>query len=226
MAEKEPHIIRQRGSVSRTDREQRNGHSARVFWLTGLSGSGKSTIAHAVEKALFDAGMQAVVFDGDNVRHGLCSNLGFLPEDRQENIRRISEVSKLFAESGTICLCAFIAPLEADRTVIRSVLGDDLREIYVSCPLSVCEARDVKGYYARARAGLIKHYTGISAPYEVPQHPHLVVDTDRESLDESVAKVLDFVMHNTRRNIRHAEGALADMPEGRSLGTTPPVSLS
>ncbi|UZP66245.1 adenylyl-sulfate kinase [Desulfovibrio mangrovi] len=220
MAANGHNIIRQRGSVSRNDRERRNGHSARVFWLTGLSGSGKSTIAHAVEKALFDAGMQAVVFDGDNVRHGLCCNIGFSPEDRQENIRRISEVCKLFAESGIICLCAFIAPREADREIIRSILGEDLREIYVSCPLSVCEARDVKGYYARARAGLIKNYTGINAPYDVPVTPHLVVDTDAETRDESVAKVFDFVM----RNIGRSDEPMPDMAEGQSLQTTLPAS--
>ncbi len=194
MAECPVHILRHRGAVSRSDREQRNGHAARVFWLTGLSGSGKSTIAHAVEKALFDAGTQAVVFDGDNVRHGLCNNLGFSPEDRQENIRRISEVCKLFVEGGTICLCAFIAPLESDREIIRTVLGEDYREIFVHCPVEVCEARDVKGYYQRARAGIIKNYTGVSAPYDVPQDPDLTVDTAAESLEESVAKVLGYIL--------------------------------
>lgn len=181
------------GQVFRPDREQRNGHKSSVFWFTGLSGSGKSTIAHEVEKRLFDKGLRSYVFDGDNVRHGLCCNLGFSPEDRAENLRRISEVAKLFVENGTICFCAFIAPLQVDRHSIREILGADYHEIFVSCPLEVCETRDVKGYYKRARAGEIKNYTGISAPYDVPEHPDLVVHTERESIEESVEKVLAFV---------------------------------
>lgn len=182
-----------RGLVSRRDRENRNGHKSAVFWFTGLSGSGKSTIAHEAEKALYDKGVRSYVFDGDNVRHGLCRNLGFSPEDRAENMRRISEVSKLFVENGTICFCAFIAPLHSDRELIHSILGDDYHEIFVSCPLEVCESRDVKGYYARARAGEIKNYTGISAPYHEPTRPALVLHTDRESVQESVQRVLEYV---------------------------------
>lgn len=189
-------IAQFRGWVCRKDRERHNSHNAAVFWFTGLSGSGKSTIAHAVEKRLFDMGMRAFVFDGDNVRHGLCRNLGFSPEDRTENIRRIGEVAQLFAESGTICLCAFITPLEADRKMVREKLGRDYHEIFVSCPLEVCEQRDVKGYYKRARAGEIQNYTGISAPYDVPESPSLIVETGFSSLEESVDTVMRYVLRN------------------------------
>ncbi len=189
-----PNIKRFHGQVSRCDCERRNRHKSAVFWFTGLSGSGKSTIAYETEKALFAQDMRSYVFDGDNVRHGLCKNLGFSPEDRAENLRRISEVAKLFVETGMICFCAFIAPLNSDRLLLRDVLGVDYHEIYVSCPLEVCEARDVKGFYKRARAGEIKNYTGISAPYDVPMTPDLVLNTDRETIEESVAKVLEYVL--------------------------------
>ncbi|MFW5488400.1 MAG: adenylyl-sulfate kinase [Desulfovibrio sp.] len=193
MTNSSPNIQKFIGQVSREDREQRNGHKSSVFWLTGLSGSGKSTIAHEAEKALYDKGIRSYVFDGDNVRHGLCKNLGFSPEDRAENLRRISEVASLFVANGTVCFCAFIAPLHSDRELIRSILGDDYHEIFVSCPLEVCETRDVKGYYKRARAGEIKNYTGISAPYDVPVEPDLVVHTEKESVAESVQRVLEFI---------------------------------
>jgi len=188
-----------RGKITRRNRELRNGHKSAVFWLTGLSGSGKSTIAHAVEEKLFAIGIRSYVFDGDNVRHGLCKNLSFSQEDRVENIRRISEVAKLFAENGTICFCAFIAPLETDRKVVRDILGENYNEIFVSCPLEVCEARDVKGYYKRARAGEIKNYTGISAPYDSPENPDLVINTNSETLDESVNKVVNFVLDKIKQ---------------------------
>lgn len=195
----EKNIQRFRGEVSRPDREKACGHRGAVFWFTGLSGSGKSTIAHGVEKKLFDAGMRAYVFDGDNVRHGLCSDLSFSPAARAENIRRIAEVSKLFVENSTICMCAFISPLAMDREMAREIVGEaDFYEIFVTCPLEVCEDRDVKGYYKLAREGKIKNYTGISAPYEVPSAPDLAVDTDVESLEESVAKVLDFVLEKVK----------------------------
>lgn len=192
-------IRRFRGEVARKDREGLNEHKSAVFWFTGLSGSGKSTIAHGVEKKLFDSAMRAYVFDGDNVRHGLCSDLSFSSAARTENIRRIAEVSKLFAENGTICMCAFISPLIADREMARDIIGkDDFYEIFVTCPLEVCEERDVKGFYKMAREGKIKNYTGISAPYEAPQQADLVVDTDVETLEESVAKVFDFIIKKTR----------------------------
>jgi len=192
-------IKRFRGEVSRRDREELNGHKSAVFWFTGLSGSGKSTIAHGVEKKLFDSSMRAYVFDGDNVRHGLCSDLSFSSAARTENIRRIAEVAKLFIENSTICMCAFISPLIADRDMAREVVGeDDFYEIFVTCPLEVCEERDVKGFYKLAREGKIKNYTGISAPYEIPEHADLIVDTDAEALEESVSKVLEFIIEKTK----------------------------
>ena len=189
----EKRIFKQHGHVFREHREARNGHRAAVFWFTGLSGSGKSTIAHAVEKRLFDEGRQVYVFDGDNVRHGLCGDLSFSPEARAENIRRIAEVAKLFADTGVVCLCAFISPLLADRARIREIVGDDYREIHVDCPVSVCEARDVKGNYKLAREGKIQNYTGVSAPYDPPAAPDLRIDSDAETLDESVERVWRFI---------------------------------
>ncbi|WP_421903799.1 adenylyl-sulfate kinase [Maridesulfovibrio sp.] len=184
-----------RGEVFREDREKLNGHKSAVFWFTGLSGSGKSTIAHRVEKELFDRSMRAYVFDGDNVRHGLCGDLSFSPAARTENIRRIAEVSKLFTENGTICMCAFISPLEEYRQLAREVVGEgDYYEILVTCPLEVCEERDAKGYYKLAREGKIRNYTGISAPYEVPESPDLIVETDKETLEESVRRVKEFIL--------------------------------
>lgn len=186
------------GTVSRESRELRNNHKSGVFWLTGLSGSGKSTIAHEVEAYLFDLGFQVYVFDGDNVRHGLCSDLSFSREGRAENVRRIAEVVKLFADGGVICLCAFITPLEEDRQRVRDIIGDDYREVFVSCPVEVCEQRDVKGYYKLARQGKIKNYTGVSAPYDLPEAPGLVLNTDVEDIDVSVQKMLNFILEQTK----------------------------
>ncbi len=195
----EKKIKRFRGEVSRQNREELNQHRSAVFWFTGLSGSGKSTIAHGVEKKLFDSGMRAYVFDGDNVRHGLCSDLSFSPVARTENNRRIAEVAKLFLENSTICMCAFISPLNTDRQMVRDIIGEnDFYEIYVTCPLEVCEERDVKGYYKLAREGKIKNYTGISAPYEPPENPDLVVHTDMETLEESVEKVFKYICNKVR----------------------------
>lgn len=188
------HIQKFRGKVSRSDRENRNGHSSAVFWLTGLSGSGKSTIAHEVEKRLFDKEMQIYVFDGDNVRHGLCGDLSFSPEGRAENIRRIAETAKLFAENGTICLCAFISPMRSDRLKVREIVGEDFHEIYVKCPVEECENRDVKGYYKLAREGKIKNYTGISAPYEEPTSPGLILETEKHSIEESTDQFTEFIL--------------------------------
>lgn len=185
------------GTVCREKREVRNGHKSGVFWLTGLSGSGKSTIAHEVEAHLFNLGFQVYVFDGDNVRHGLCSDLSFSREGRAENIRRIAEVVKLFADAGVICLCAFITPLEEDRKCVQSIIGDDYYEVFVSCPVEVCEQRDVKGYYKLARQGKIKNYTGISAPYNAPVTPDLLLKTDVEDQRTCVQEMLSFVLEKT-----------------------------
>ncbi len=189
----EKYIKQHKGYVSRNEREQANGHKSAVFWFTGLSGSGKSTIAHAIEKKLFDAGKSITVFDGDNVRHSLCGDLSFSSEGRAENIRRIAEVSKLFVEAGTVCLCAFITPCNEYRKRIQSILGDDFNEIYVKCSVEECERRDVKGYYKLARENKIKNYTGISAPFDVPENPAFIIDSEKDSLEKCVTDVLAFI---------------------------------
>ena len=171
-------------TVTRERREAQNGHRSVLLWFTGLSGSGKSSLAHHVEEKLHGMGCRTFVFDGDNVRHGLCGDLSFSTEARRENIRRIAEMSKLFINAGVIALTAFISPSREDRQKVRELVGDDFIEIYCDCPVEVCEQRDVKGLYKRARAGEIKEFTGISAPYDIPESPELVVDTSgRLSLD-------------------------------------------
>jgi adenylylsulfate kinase len=180
--------------VTRERRERLNGHHAIVVWFTGLSGAGTSTIAHAVEEALHREGRRTFVFDGDNVRHGLCADLGFSADDRRENLRRVGEMSRLFIEAGVIALTAFISPYRDDRERVRAIVGaDNLREVYVKCPLDVCESRDVKGMYRRARAGEIREFTGISSPYEPPEAPDLEVDTSVLSLAECVERVLQLI---------------------------------
>lgn len=193
-SKKSSDVIWHHATVTRTRREALTHHGSVILWFTGLSGAGKSTLAHALEERLHQAGCLTFVFDGDNVRHGLCSNLGFSVEDRAENIRRVGEMTKLFLEAGVIALTAFISPFRSDRERVRSLVPHgDFLEIYCHCPLEVCEQRDVKGLYKRARAGEIKDFTGISSPYEEPVHPELVVDTSRLSLEESVELVLDLL---------------------------------
>ena len=183
-----------RATVTRARREQANGHKSVNLWFTGLSGSGKSTLAHAVEEELHQRGCRTYVFDGDNVRHGLCSDLGFGVEERQENIRRIGEMVNLFLDAGVISLTAFISPLEKDRQKVRNLLGpENFIEIFCNCSLEICEARDVKGLYKKARAGEIKNYTGISSPYEAPTDPDLRLDTGGLPLAECVAAVMDLL---------------------------------
>lgn len=180
--------------MTRSRREQQNRHRSVIIWFTGLSGSGKSTVAHAVEEELHRAGCRTFVFDGDNVRHGLCANLSFSEEDRHENIRRIGEMAKLFIEAGVIAMTAFISPFRVDREGVRALVSEhDFIEIYCNSPLEVCEERDVKGLYKKARAGEIKNYTGISAPYEAPEYPDLVLDTAGDSVETNVEKVLSFL---------------------------------
>lgn len=177
--------------ISRAHREERNGHKSAILWFTGLSGAGKSTLAHAVEKELYALGCRTFVFDGDNVRHGLCADLGFSREDRVENIRRIGEMAKLFTEAGVIALTAFISPFRVDRERVRNLVPEgDFIEIYCHCPLAICEERDVKGLYAKARQGLITDFTGISSPYEPPVCPELSLDTGKMPLDACVTEVL------------------------------------
>ena len=185
-------IVWHNATVTRQRRNEQNKHKSVVIWFTGLSGSGKSTIAHNVEEELHQIGCRTTVLDGDNVRHGLCKDLDFSDSNRNENIRRISEVAKLFIDSGIITLTAFISPFKEERDKVKElIVGDDLIEIYVKCPISVCEARDVKGIYKKARVNVIKNFTGISSPYEIPESPDLIVNTEQETIDESVKKVLN-----------------------------------
>lgn len=178
-------------TVTREMREHANGHRGAVLWFTGLSASGKSTISHAVEDALHKTGCRTFVLDGDNVRHGLCSDLGFSLADRAENLRRVGEVAKLFLEAGIIVLAGFISPLINERERVRSLMPhDDFLEIYCAAPLEVCEARDPKGLYSRARKGLIADFTGISSPYEPPTNPELTLDTASLGVEECVEQVL------------------------------------
>ncbi len=182
------------GAIKKEDRERLLGQKGTVVWFTGLSGSGKSTLAHEVEDKLFERGHLSIVLDGDNIRHGLNKNLGFSPEDRQENIRRIGEVAKLFADAGVIAMTAFISPYRADRDKARSLLGKgEFVEIFVQIPLDVAEERDPKGLYKKARAGEIKEFTGISAPYEEPLYPELTIDTSKLNLEQSAEKVISYL---------------------------------
>lgn len=182
------------GIVSREDRERANGHEGAVIWLTGLPSSGKSTVAHALEYALFRRGCKTYVLDGDNIRHGLNKDLGFSPKDREENIRRIGEVAKLFADAGIIVITAFISPYRADRERARKLNSKNFIEVYVKCDLSICEERDPKGLYKKAREGEIPEFTGISAPYEEPENPEIVIDTGKLSVEECVNHILKYLM--------------------------------
>ena len=195
MAEqKATNIVWHPGAVTRADRETLNGHRGCIVWLTGLSGSGKSTIAVELEKRLWDRGVRAFILDGDNVRHGLNKNLGFSPADRTENIRRIGEVAKLFTEAGMVAVTAFISPYRADRDQVRALVPPgDFVEVLVDCPLEVCEQRDVKGLYEKARAGKIPEFTGISAPYEPPLEPELTLRTHELSVADSVVRIVGFL---------------------------------
>jgi bifunctional enzyme CysN/CysC len=191
---KSDNIFWSRGKVTPQQREVRHGHPGCIVWLTGLSSSGKSTIATELERDLFNLGRSVYVLDGDNIRHGLGSDLGFSPRDRTENIRRVGEVAKLFADSGVICITAFISPYRTDRDMVRKIMpAGRFIEVHVNAPLEVCEQRDPKGLYARARAKEIKEFTGISAPYEAPPHPEIELRTDQLTVPESVARVLDYL---------------------------------
>ena len=194
-SEKSSNVVWHNATVTRQRRGEMNGHGGVILWFTGLSGAGKSSLAHAVEEELHQINCHTFVFDGDNVRHGLCADLGFSADDRVENIRRVGEMAKLFIEAGVIALTAFISPFRDDRERVRSLVPHgDFLEIYCHCPLEICEQRDVKGLYKRARAGEIKDFTGISSPYEAPTDPELVVETGTLSMEDSVAKVMDLLL--------------------------------
>ncbi len=196
--EKSSNVVWHNATVTRERREELNGHRGGLFWFTGLSGAGKSTLAHTVEEKLHQQGFRTFVLDGDNVRHGLCADLGFSEDDRKENIRRIGHMAMLYVEAGVIVLTAFISPFRADRDNVRKIAGADFHEIYCKCPLEVCEDRDVKGLYKRARAGEIADFTGISSPYEAPEFADLIVETNSH-LDQCTDKVFTFVVGATLR---------------------------
>ncbi len=193
-ASKSKNIVWHQAHVVKEDREKKFGYRGVILWFTGLSGSGKSTLAHEVERILFERGIHTYVLDGDNIRHGLNKDLGFSPEDREENIRRIGEVAHLFAQAGVVAMTAFISPYKKDRDQVRSLAASgEFVEIYVKCSLEACEKRDTKDLYKKARAGQIPEFTGISAPYEEPDHPQLIVETDKEDLQESTRKVIRYL---------------------------------
>ena len=191
-------VVWHHATVTRARREAQNGHRGAIIWFTGLSGAGKSTLAHAVEEHLHQMGCRTFVLDGDNVRHGLCGDLGFSATDRVENIRRVGEVAKLFMEAGVIVLTAFISPFREDRNKVRAMVQPgEFVEIYCQCPVEVCEQRDTKGLYEKARSGEIGQFTGISSPYEVPDTPELVVNTSERSLQDCVQQVAAEVLQFT-----------------------------
>lgn len=181
-------------TVTRSLREKSHGHKSFILWFTGLSGAGKSTLAHRVEEMLFEQGCHTYVCDGDNVRHGLCADLGFSAVDRRENIRRIGEMSKLFVDAGVIALTAFISPFRQDREIVRALVKPgDFIEVYCDAPLEVCEQRDVKGLYKKARQGVIPEFTGISSPYEEPLSPEITVHTGRDGLEACARQVIAYL---------------------------------
>ena len=189
------HTVWHAPTVLRSDREKLNGHKSAILWFTGLSGAGKSTLAHAVEEELHDRGVRTYVLDGDNVRRGLCKDLGFTDADRTENIRRIGEVGKLMMEAGLIVMTAFISPFRNDRQIVRELVGPgEFIEIYCDAPLEVCEGRDVKGLYKKARAGQIPEFTGISSPYEAPDRPEILLQTSVRSIEDCVAQMVDYLL--------------------------------
>lgn len=188
-------IIPQQYRISKADRIRANGHLPCVVWFTGLSGSGKSTLANTVEQKLFSKGIHTYVLDGDNIRHGLNKNVDFSPEGRKENIRRIGEAAKLFTDAGMVVLTAFISPFRDDRDAVRQLLGkNEFVEVFVSCPLEVCESRDVKGLYRKARAGEISDFTGISSPFEEPLHPEITVRTNEITVEAATDIITDHIL--------------------------------
>lgn len=188
------HITWHESTVTKTDRHLLNGHKSCVLWFTGLSGSGKSTLANAVDHALFQQNYRSYVLDGDNIRHGLNRDLSFRKEDRKENIRRIGEVAKLFVDGGIIVSSAFISPFLEDRDLVRKMFStDEFVEIFLNCPIDVCENRDPKGLYKKARQGEIPDFTGINSPYEAPENPEIIIDTNKITIEQSVEKIISYL---------------------------------
>lgn len=190
-------IVWHNATITKADRHRMNGHKSAILWYTGLSGAGKSTLANKVEEKLFERGIHTYVLDGDNIRMGLNKGLTFAPDDRKENIRRIGEVSKLFVDAGAFVSTAFISPYRADRDMVRALVPEgEFIEVYVAASLEVCEERDTKGLYKKARAGEIKHFTGIDDPYEAPENAEMVIDTGAKSLEECAAEVMNYLEKN------------------------------
>ncbi len=187
------HIIPHNYKISQAERTEKNGHKPACLWFTGLSGSGKSTLANAVEQSLFENGYHTYILDGDNIRKGINKDLDFTETGRIENIRRIGEIAKLFCDAGIVVLAAFVSPFKNDRKIVKELMGDQFYEIFVDAPVEVCEQRDVKGLYKKARAGEISNFTGISSPFEAPEHPDLHIYTAEETLEESTAKVIQYI---------------------------------
>lgn len=195
MEKKEKHLYWHESSIGVKDRWERYGYKSCALWFTGLSASGKSTLANALSKEFHEMGIRSYVLDGDNIRHGLNKNLGFSPEDRKENIRRIGEVAKLFVDAGLIVMSAFISPYREDRDNVRRLLEENkFIEIFLECPISECEKRDPKGIYKKAKAGEIKEFTGVSAPYEKPESPEIILETDKMTVEQCVDALLDYLM--------------------------------
>lgn len=193
--EKSSNVVWHHASVKLAERNNSNGHKSAVLWFTGLSGSGKSTLANVVDKILFDMGCKTYILDGDNIRHGLNSDLTFTDSDRVENIRRIGEVSKLFVDAGLLVCSAFISPFHTDRNMIRKLLGSEqFIEVFVDTPLEVCEQRDPKGLYKKARLGEIKNFTGIDSDYEVPINPNIIIETAKFSIEEAAMQVVNYLL--------------------------------
>ncbi|MED4128549.1 adenylyl-sulfate kinase [Shouchella miscanthi] len=194
MSKSVDNLVWHEATITKEDRQTKNNHKSCLLWFTGLSGSGKSTLANALDQVLYNNHLNSYVLDGDNIRQGLNQDLGFTDADRVENIRRIGEVSKLFVDAGTIVSTAFISPFENDRQRVRERFAEnEFIEVYVKCDLEECEKRDVKGLYKKARAGEIPHFTGISSPYEAPSHPEIVVDTAKETIEQSVEKLVNYL---------------------------------
>ena len=180
-------------SIIRQDLERLRGHRGMVIWFTGLSGSGKSTLANALNEALYAKKISTYLLDGDNIRHGLCKDLGFSDKDREENIRRIGEVANLFMNAGIVAITAFVSPFESDRENVRKIIGKDFIEIFCAANLDICEKRDTKGLYKKARLGQIKDFTGISSPYEIPNNPEIIVDTGSMNINDSVIQIMKYI---------------------------------